>query len=104
LVALFGTLEFECGCLLFPPDVELYDPSYNNNHCFGGTQEWPPKNEQYLTTNIHFEYHKVHKHERIPDSHWDIFRDSHWMLGPLIDQLQMQGSRDKGIMIQLIID
>ncbi len=31
LVALFGTLGFECGCLLFPADVELYDPSCNIN-------------------------------------------------------------------------
>jgi hypothetical protein len=27
LVALFDTLKFEYGCLLFPTDVELYDPS-----------------------------------------------------------------------------
>jgi hypothetical protein len=27
LVALLGTLGFECECLLFPIDVELYDPS-----------------------------------------------------------------------------
>jgi hypothetical protein len=32
MVALFGTLGFECGCLLFPVDVELYDPSSNLNH------------------------------------------------------------------------
>jgi hypothetical protein len=50
------------------------------------------------------EYHKVHMHERIPDSHWDIFRGSHWKLDRLIHQLQMQGSRDQGIMIQLIVD
>jgi hypothetical protein len=43
-------------------------------------------------------------HERIPDSHWDIFCDSHWMLDRLIRQLQMQGSRGQEIMIQLIID
>jgi hypothetical protein len=77
LVALFCTLGFECGCLLFPADAELFDPSYNNNHGSGGTQEWPPKNEWYLTSNIHFEYHEVHMHERIPYSHRDIFRDSH---------------------------
>jgi hypothetical protein len=35
------------------------------------------KNERYLMTDIHFEYHEVHRHERIPDSHRDIFRDSH---------------------------
>jgi hypothetical protein len=69
LVALFGTLGFECECLLFPADVELYDPSYNINCGLGGTQEWPPKNERYLTTDIHLEYHKVHRYERIFDSH-----------------------------------
>jgi hypothetical protein len=55
-------------------------------------------------TDIHFEYHKVHRHERILDSHRDIFHDSHWTPDRLICQLQMQGSRDQGIMIQLIID
>jgi hypothetical protein len=54
--------------------------------------------------DIHFEYHEVHRHERIPDSHRNIFHDSHWMPDRLIHQLQMQGSRDQGIMIQLIID
>jgi hypothetical protein len=39
LVALFGTLGFECGCLLFPADVELYDPSCNINRGSSGTQE-----------------------------------------------------------------
>jgi hypothetical protein len=39
LVALFGTLWFECECLLFPADVELYDPSCNINRGSGGTQE-----------------------------------------------------------------
>jgi hypothetical protein len=77
LVALFCTLGFECECLLFPADVELYDPSYNINRGSGGTQEWPPKNERYLTTDIHFKYYEVHRHERIPDSHRDIFHDSH---------------------------
>jgi hypothetical protein len=104
LVALFGTLGFECGCPLFPANVELDDPSCNINRGSGGTQEWPPKNKWYLTTDIHFEYHKVHMHERIPDSHRDIFCDSHWTLDRLICQLQMQGSGDQGIMIQLIID
>jgi hypothetical protein len=52
MVALFGTLWFECGCLLFPADVELYDSSCNNNLGSGGTQEWPPKNEWYMTTDI----------------------------------------------------
>jgi hypothetical protein len=36
------------------------------------------KNEWYLTTDIHLEYHEVHRYERIPDSHWDIFHNSHW--------------------------
>jgi hypothetical protein len=62
---------------LFPTDVELYDPSCNINCGSGGTQEWPPKNERYLTIGIHFKYHEVHRHERIPDSHRDFFRDSH---------------------------
>jgi hypothetical protein len=77
MVALFGTLGFECECLLYPTDVELYDPSCNINRASGGTLEWPPKNEWYLMTDIHFKYHKVHMHERIPDSHRDIFRDPH---------------------------
>jgi hypothetical protein len=47
------------------------------NRGSGGTQEWPPKNERYLTTDIHLEYHKVHRYERILNSHWDIFRNSH---------------------------
>jgi hypothetical protein len=47
---------------------------------------------------------KVHRHERIPESLWDIFRDSHWTPDRLICQLQMQGSRDQEIMIQLIVD
>jgi hypothetical protein len=104
LVALFDTLEFEYVCLLFPTDVELYDPSCNINRGSSGTQEWPPKNKQYLTIDIHFKYHEVHRHKRIPDSHWDIFRDSHWMPDRLIRQLQIKGSGDQGIMIQLIID
>jgi hypothetical protein len=84
LVALLGILGFECECLLFPIDVELYDPSYNINHGSGGTQEWPPKNEQYLTTDIHLEYHEVHRYERNSDSHQDIFRNSLWTLNRLI--------------------
>jgi hypothetical protein len=100
----FGTLGFECGCLLFPANVELYDPSCNINCGSGGIQEWPPKNKWFLTIDIHFEYHKVHRHERIPDSHRDIFYDSYRMPDRLIHQLQMQGSGDQGIMIQLIVD
>jgi hypothetical protein len=62
------------------------------------------KNERYLTTDIHFMYHEVHRHERIHDSYQDIFYYSHWMANRLIRQLQMQGSRDQGIMIQLVLD
>jgi hypothetical protein len=103
LVALFGTLGFECEYLL-PVDVELADPRYNINHGSSSTQEWPPKNKHYLTIDIHLEYHEVHGYERTPDSHWDIFCNSFWMPDRLICQLQMHGSRDQGIMIQLIID
>jgi hypothetical protein len=104
LVALLGTLGFECECVLFPADVVLYDPSCNNNGSSCSTQEWRPKNERYLTTDIHLEYHKVHRYERIPCSHRDIFRNSHLMPDRLVHKLQMHGSRDQGIMIQLIID
>jgi hypothetical protein len=104
LAALLGTLGFECECLIFPTEVELYDPSCNINRGSGGTQEWPPKNEWYLTIDIHLEYHEVHRYERILDSQRDIFRNFHWTLDRLIHQLQMHGSRDQGIMIQLIVD
>jgi hypothetical protein len=87
LVVLLGTLGFECECLLFPADVEVYDPSCNINCGSSGTQEWPPKNEWYLTTDIHLEYHEVHMYERIPDSHRDIFCISHWTSDQLIHQL-----------------
>jgi hypothetical protein len=87
LVAPLGTLGFECECLLFPADVDIYDPSCNINHGSGGTQEWPPKNELYLTTDIHLEYHKVHVCEIIPNSHRDIFYNSHWTSDQLIYQL-----------------
>jgi hypothetical protein len=62
------------------------------------------KNERYLMTDIHINYHEVHRYERIPDSHRDIFGNSHWTPDQLIRQLQMHGSRDQGIMIQLIAD
>jgi hypothetical protein len=94
LVALFGTFGFECECLLFNDDVELYDPNCNINCGSHGTQESPPKNEQYLMIDIHLEYHEVHRYERISDSHRDIFRNSHWTPDRLIHQLQMHGSRD----------
>jgi hypothetical protein len=77
LIALFGTFGFECECLLFPTDVELDDPSCNINHGSCGTQEWPPKNKQCLTRDIHLEYHEIHGYERIPDSHRDTFHNSH---------------------------
>jgi hypothetical protein len=86
LVAIFGTLGFECECLLFPADVELYDPSCNINRGFGGTQDGC-----LLLDTTHFweailEYHKVHGHEKNPDSHRDIIRGSHWKLDRLICQ------------------
>jgi hypothetical protein len=37
LVAQLGTLGFECECLLFLIDVELYDPSCNINRGSGST-------------------------------------------------------------------
>jgi hypothetical protein len=43
-------------------------------------------------------------YERIPDSHWDIFYNFHWMPDQLIRQLQMHENRDQGIMIQLMVD
>jgi hypothetical protein len=101
---MLSTLWFECECLPFSTDVELYDPIYNINRGFGGTQKWPPKNERYLTTDIYLEYHEVHRYKRIPDPDWDIFRNFHWTSDQLIRQLQMHGSRDQGIMIQRIVD
>jgi hypothetical protein len=92
LVTQFGTHGFECECLLLPIDVELDDPSCNINHGSSDTQEWTPKNKWSLTTDIHFEYHEVHGYERIPDSHWDIFRNSYWTLDRLTRQLQMHGT------------
>jgi hypothetical protein len=65
-------------------NVELYDPSCNINRGSCGNQEWPPKNERYLMMDIHFEYHEVHRHERIPNSHQDIFHDSYWTSDQLI--------------------
>jgi hypothetical protein len=63
-----------------------------------------PRRSEYLTIDFHFKYLEVHRHERIPDSHQDIFRNSHWTSNRLIRQLQMQGSRDQGVRIQLIKD
>jgi hypothetical protein len=51
LVPLFGTLGFECGCLLYPAIVELYDPSCNNNRGSGVTQEWNPTQPSSKTSS-----------------------------------------------------
>jgi hypothetical protein len=95
---------FECECQLFSADVELYYPSCNINRGSGGTQDGCLSSDTAHSCEAILEYHEVHMHERIPDSHQDIFHGTHWKLDRLIHQLQMQGSRDKGIMIQLIID
>jgi hypothetical protein len=87
LVALLGTLGFECKYLPFPTDVELYDPSWNINRGSGGTQERPPKNERYLTIDFHLNYHEVHMYERIPHSQRDIFYNAYWTQDRLIRQL-----------------
>jgi hypothetical protein len=77
LVALFGTLGFECECLLFPADVEPYVPSCNINHGSGGTQHGCLSSDTSHSWEAILEYHEVHMHKRIPDSHRDIFRGSH---------------------------
>jgi hypothetical protein len=41
----------------------------------------------YLMTDINFEYHEVHMHERIPNSHRDIVRYLQWTPDRLICQL-----------------
>jgi hypothetical protein len=87
LVALFGTLGFECECLLFLADVELYDPSGNINRASGGTQDGRLSSNTAHSWETILEYHEVHKHERNPDSHWDIFRSFHWKPNRLIRQL-----------------
>jgi hypothetical protein len=89
LVALFGTLWFECESLLFLADVELYDPSCNINRGSGGTQDGRVSLNTTHSWEAILEYHKVHMHERIPDSHWDMFRDSHRKPDRLIHWLQM---------------
>jgi hypothetical protein len=104
MVALFDTLGFECECLLFHADVELYDPSCNINRGSGGTQDGCLLSDTAHSWEAILEYHEVYMHERIPNSHRDIFHDSHCKPNQLICQLQMQGSRDQGIMIQLIVD
>jgi hypothetical protein len=104
LVALLGTLQFECECLFFPVDVKLYDPSCNINRGSGGTQDGWMLSDTTQSWEAILEYQIVHRHKRIPDSHQDIFHGSHWKPDRLICQLQMHGSRDQRIMIQLIID
>jgi hypothetical protein len=104
LVALFGTLGFEYEYLRFPTNVEFYDPSCNINRDSGATQDGC-----LLLDTTHYweailEYHEVHRHEKNHDSHRDIFCGSHWKSDRLIRQLQMQGSRNQEIMIQLIVD
>jgi hypothetical protein len=69
LVALFGTLGFEYELLLFPTDVELYDPSCNINRGSGGTQDGCLSSDTAHSWEAILKYHEVHKHERIPDSH-----------------------------------
>jgi hypothetical protein len=59
--------------ICMPADSSVYKKHQDSS----GTQEWPNKNERYLTTDVYLEYDEVHRYERIPDSHWDIFRNSH---------------------------
>jgi hypothetical protein len=77
LLHFFGTLGFECECLLFHGDVELYDPSRNINRGSGGTQDRCLSSDTAHSWEAILEYHEVHRHERIPNSHHDIFRGSH---------------------------
>jgi hypothetical protein len=69
LVALFCTLEFEYECLLFPTDVELYDPSCNINRGSAGTQDGCLSSGTAHSWGAILEYHEVYRHERILDSH-----------------------------------
>jgi hypothetical protein len=75
--------------MLFPADVELYDPTCNINCGSGGTQDGCLSPDIAHSWEAILEYHEDHMHERIPDSHRDIFRGSHWKLDRLIRQLQM---------------
>jgi hypothetical protein len=84
LVALFGTVGFECECLLFPVDVELYDPSCNINRGSGGIQDGCLSSDTAHSWEAILEYHEVHRHKRITNSHQDIFRGSHWKPDRLI--------------------
>jgi hypothetical protein len=54
--------------------------------------------------NIHLEHHEIHRYERTPEFHQDIFRNPNRMPDRLIRQLQMNESRNQGIMIELIVD
>jgi hypothetical protein len=87
-----------------PADDELYDPSYNINRGSDGAQEWHPKNERNLTTDFHLEHHEIHMYERTHDFHRDIFCNPNKTPDQLIRQLRMHGSRNHGIMIELIED
>jgi hypothetical protein len=89
LLHFFCTLGFECECLLFPADVELYDPSCNVNHGSGATQDGCLLSYTTHSWEAIPKYHEVHMHERIPDSHRDIFPGSRWKQDRLIHQLQM---------------
>jgi hypothetical protein len=87
-----------------PADDELYDPSYNINRGSDSAQEWHPKNERNLTTDFHLEHHEIHMYERTHDFHRDIFCNPNKTPDQLIRQLRMHGSRNHGIMIELIED
>jgi hypothetical protein len=69
LVALLDTIGFECECLLFPADVELYDPSCNINRGSGGTQDGCLSSGTTHSWEAILEHHEVPRHERISDSH-----------------------------------
>jgi hypothetical protein len=87
LVALFGTLGLECECLLFHVDVELYDPSCIINPGSSGRQDGCLSSDTAHSWEAILEYHEVHMHERIPDSHRDIFHGCHWKPDQLIRQM-----------------
>jgi hypothetical protein len=86
-IALFGTLGFECECLIFPIDVELYDHRCITNRGSGGTQDGCLSLDTAHSWETILEYHKVQRHDRIPDSRRDIFYGCHWNPDQLIRQL-----------------
>jgi hypothetical protein len=88
----------------FPLMLSLMIPTATSIVAPAVLKNAPPKNKRCMMTDIHLEYHEVHGYERILDSHRDIFCNSHRMPDRLIYQLQMHGSRDQGIMIQMIVD